>query len=658
MPNALLWLIPGAPLAAAVLITLFGKRWLRESSDLPCILGIGVSAVSSLLLLMRGTYNDAVMNVVGYEWFSVGDLTVPVALRVDSLTVMMLVMVTCVAFLVAIFARGYMHHDPGYPRFFAAVSLFVFSMTMLVLSSNLILLYVFWEAVGFCSYLLIGFWFQKPSAAAAAKKAFLVNRIGDFGFAIGIFLMWVLVGRALDWQAPPGQTLLDYTTIFQVAGSLAENDHGLLLAAALCLFAGAVGKSAQFPLHVWLPDAMEGPTPVSALIHAATMVTAGVYMVARLSPVYVHLPEAQVFIACIGGITALLAALIALTQYDLKRVLAYSTVSQLGLMFVALGAAAGDSHRMAIAGVAALFHLFTHAFFKALLFLGSGSVMHAMGNNIDMRKFSGLRHVMPITHWTFLIGALALAGIPPFSGFWSKDEILAVTGEAALHAAEPYRIYFAILQYAVLLTSLLTAFYVFRAYFLTFWGDKLIPREAGDHAHESPAVMTIPLVILAVCAAAIGGLLAWHHRLFDFLAHTPGLDGGEAHALSPAVMIMGSLVGVIGIVIAWFLYGRSRGAATQIAVQFPKAYVLSLKKFYFDEIYAALIVRPLEWLAGVSARFDKLAIDAVVDAVGRVPGHVGRWLQPWQNGLVQSYAVTMFMGITVLAVLVLLVNWT
>src|SRR5262245_52791558 len=355
--NALLWLIPGAPLAAAVVIAVLGNRWLRGASHVPAVAAIGFSAVCSLVLLATADVAHEPLVSTGYEWFSIGDLTVPVALAADTLTVTMLVMVTCVATLVAIFAIGYMHDDTGYPRFFAEVSLFVFSMTMLVLSTNLVLLYVFWEAVGLCSYLLIGFWFQKPAAAAAAKKAFLVNRIGDLGFAIGIFLMWWLVGTTLQWHSPPGQQLLDYATVFQVAEQLSHDHPHLLLTAALCLFAGAVGKSAQFPLHVWLPDAMEGPTPVSALIHAATMVTAGVYMVTRLSPVFVHVPLAQAIVAGIGGFTSLMAALIALTQFDLKRILAYSTLSQLALMFLSLGSGAGIPELTSLAAIAAMFHL-------------------------------------------------------------------------------------------------------------------------------------------------------------------------------------------------------------------------------------------------------------------------------------------------------------
>ncbi|MEX0642851.1 MAG: NADH-quinone oxidoreductase subunit L [Pirellulales bacterium] len=654
MHNALLWLIPGAPLAAAILIALLVNRWLRGASHVPAVAAIGFSAVCSLMLLTTSNVAHEPLASTAYEWFSVGDLTVPVTLVADTLTVTMLVMVTCVATLVAIFAVGYMHDDPGYPRFFAEVSLFVFSMTMLVLSSNLVLLYVFWEAVGLCSYLLIGFWFQKSAAAAAAKKAFLVNRIGDLGFAIGIFLIWWLVGTTLNWQAPAGQQLLEYKTVFQVASVLAADHPHLLLTAVLCLFAGAVGKSAQFPLHVWLPDAMEGPTPVSALIHAATMVTAGVYMVTRLSPVFVHVPLAQAIVAGIGGFTALMAALIALTQFDLKRILAYSTVSQLALMFLALGSGAGMVELTSLAGIAAMFHLFTHAFFKALLFLGAGSVMHAMGNVIDIRRFGGLRRVMPVTHWTFLVGAIALAGIFPLAGFWSKDEILAELGEAAAESAYPR--YYSILQCVALAVSVLTAFYTFRAYFMTFWGETRIPKEAGQHAHESPRVMTVPLVILAVCAALLGIALGPTHYFFHYLSHTQGLDAAEPHPISPTVMIMGTVAGLLGVAIAWWFYVRQPGSVDTLAARLPQAYNLSFHKFYFDEIYDRFIVRPLLWLARMCGVFDNGSIDSTVDWVGSLPGMLGGWLRQWQTGLIQSYAAIMFMGVTVLAAIILFMS--
>jgi NADH-quinone oxidoreductase subunit L len=643
----MLWLIPGAPLVAAVLLACFGKAILREASALPCIIGIGISAVLSLVLMFNGNVADEPMRVVGYEWLSIGDLTVDVVLQADALSSMMLVMVTCISFLVAVYASGYMHGDPAQPRFFAAVSLFVFSMTMLVLSGNLILLYVFWEAVGLCSYLLIGFWFEKPSAAAAAKKAFLVNRIGDFGFAIGIFLMWLLVGEALAWTPPEGQQLLDYPTVFQAASTVARQHPALLTTACLCLFAGAVGKSAQFPLHVWLPDAMEGPTPVSALIHAATMVTAGVYMVCRLSPVFVFAPEAQAVVGVIGGVTALLAALIAVTQTDLKRILAYSTVSQLGLMFIALGAGCTGDEVLPIAGIAAMFHLFTHAFFKALLFLGAGSVMHAMGNIIDIREFSGLRKILPITHATFLVGAIALAGIPPLSGFWSKDEVLAVIGVAADEG--PYPTLFWWLQVGALLTSGLTAFYIFRAYFLTFWGEVRIPKAAGHHAHESPAVMTFPLIALAVGAAVIGLAVGPTHAFFHHLEHAPGMHG-EPHPLSPTVMAMGTLVGLTGTFAAWWIYMARPGMAARWAKRFAGFYKMSLGKFFIDEFYDTVAVKPLEGVAAGSSQFDKSVVDSLVDWTASRPARVGRWFRKWQSGLIQSYAAMMFVGVMVLVV--------
>jgi NADH-quinone oxidoreductase subunit L len=643
----MLWLIPGAPLVAAILLACFGKNVLREVSPLPCIVAIGISAVLSLVLMFTGNVAEEPMHVVGYEWLSVGDLTVDVALHADALSSMMLVMVCCVAFLVAIYAKGYMHGDPGQPRFFAEVSLFVFSMTMLVLSGNLVLLYVFWEAVGLCSYLLVGFWFEKPAAAAAAKKAFLVNRIGDFGFAIGIFLMWLLVGEALNWTPPAGQQLLDYPTVFQAAPEIARLHPTLITTACLLLFMGAVGKSAQFPLHVWLPDAMEGPTPVSALIHAATMVTAGVYMVCRLSPVFVFAPDAQAVVGVIGGITALLAALIAITQNDLKRILAYSTVSQLGLMFIALGAGCGGDEILPLAGISAMFHLFTHAFFKALLFLGAGSVMHSMGNVIDIRQFGGLKKVMPITRWTFLIAALALAGIPPFSGFWSKDEMLGVIGMAA--EAGPYPRLFWWLQVTALAASGLTAFYIFRAYFLTFHGPEKFPKEAGHHPHESPPVMTYPLIALSLGAAFLGMAVGPTHAFFHFLSHAPGLHS-EPHALSSIVMAMGTLVGVTGAATAWWLYIARPGIAPGWAKRFPGLYKMSLGKFYIDEVYDTVAVQPLEGLASTSSQFDKSVIDRLVDWTAGRPARIGRWFRKWQSGLIQSYAAMMFVGLMLLTV--------
>ena len=614
----LLTLIPALPLAAAVLVGLLGARVLRGLSHWVVILALVGSFVCSLFLFQEvrsaKESTDLIAAGSGYshvvtlwDWVTVQDayelahlppsegatslaeggsrdFRIGVTLRADTLTVTMLLMVTFVSSLVAIFAAGYMRGDPGYWRFFAYIGLFVFSMTMLVSVSNFVLLFVFWEAVGVCSYLLIGFWYQKPEAAAAGKKAFLVNRVGDFGFALAVFLIWTSYGTlnfhdslkngdtdpaavatSVRAEMNGDEVLEGREAVRGVLGGwrIVANDYVAgPVAFGICalLLLGACGKSAQVPLHVWLPDAMEGPTPVSALIHAATMVTAGVYMIARCTPLFMASPEAQLLVAGIGAATALLAALIALTQYDLKRVLAYSTVSQLGFMFMGLGTGT-------FLGITAgMFHLFTHAFFKALLFLGSGSVMHAMGHIIDMRRFGGLRRIMPMTHWTFLVGCLALAGFPGLSGFWSKDAIVAAVHDRAheLHhldgeheaehtdghagwddhalvpialtessrgldpeKAERFASAYDWIYYTALATAFLTAFYTFRAFYLTFYGALRVPHEAGDHAHESPPAMTIPLVILAVYAAFVGIMLdrTWSlrpdHLFARFLGATP-----------------------------------------------------------------------------------------------------------------------------------------
>jgi NADH-quinone oxidoreductase subunit L len=653
-------LIPAAPLAAAVLCAVVGP-WL--SKRIPQVTAwitagaIAISFAASLLLFMGIRQHqaedsaDATFHRVQelWTWADIQeaqviapefyDFRVAVALRADPLSSMMLCMVTFVATLVAVFGMGYMKGDRSYWRFFAYVSLFVFSMTMLISVSNFVMLFVFWEAVGVCSYLLIGFWYTKPEAAAAGMKAFLVNRVGDFGFALALFLIWVTYGT-LDYHSsvvtvvdgeeivtPIDSVNTHELTVSSAAGldssaaglnssaaGLNEIRLGVLdrpadqfetgwisLAICLLLMLGACGKSAQFPLHVWLPDAMEGPTPVSALIHAATMVTAGVYMVTRCTPLFVVSPDAQLVVACVGGFTALLAGLIAITQFDLKRVLAYSTVSQLGYMFVGLGVGT-------FAGITAgMFHLFTHAFFKALLFLGSGSVMHSMGHVIDMRRFGGLKRIMPITCVTFAIGCIALSGVFPFAGFWSKDAIIGALHEKAhvmehtLHAAhenghgdegpegvatakaaaealesgytllpaESAITVYWVLYYAALFTAFLTAFYTFRAFFMTFFGEERVPAEAGEHAHESPLSMTIPLMGLAVMAFLAGGGfwgLSFGHQLFEFLGQTPSLStmyvGSHEVAFHVDVAIISNLVAFAGIGMAAYLYlGGSREAS-------------------------------------------------------------------------------------------------
>jgi NADH-quinone oxidoreductase subunit L len=663
-----LWLIPGAPLIAAVITALLGKGLLKYKSHLPCWSALAISFACSLILLLKilpGTepslaatgqpevvgmseeflatavrVNQVV--VVGGDWLSVGDLKARIELRADPITAIMLSMVTGVSLLVAMFGSGYMSHDPGYPRFFAAVSLFVFSMCMLVLSGSFLMLFVFWEAVGLCSYLLIGFWYQKPSAAAAAKKAFVVNRIGDFGLIMGIFLIWTHFG-SLDFVSVLGDSA-------KIAAVNAANP-GIIQIICFCLFLGAMGKSAQFPLQVWLPDAMEGPTPVSALIHAATMVTAGVYLVARCTPLFVFAPNAQLAVSAIGAVTAVIAALTALTQTDLKRVLAYSTVSQLGFMFMALGCGAAGAELVTPAVTAGMFHLFTHAFFKALLFLAAGSVMHAMGDVIDMRRFSGLKHALPITHWTFFVGAAALAGVPLLAGFWSKDDILAVLAEAS-HSAE-HGLFFGVIRVIAIGTAFLTAFYTFRAYFMTFWGLEKFPEEAGHHPHEATPVMAWPLRTLAVLAASIGFVVGPTHLFSSYLQRTMGLTPVTEHHLHWGVMALSSVIAIAGIGMAWMFYVASPRIPAAIAATMKPLYLISQGKFYLDEILKWLVVMPLVGIAHLATAFDRYVIDGLVDSVGLVPQRVSEYPRRIHGGLISSYAGVMWIGVVAAVVLVL-----
>jgi NADH-quinone oxidoreductase subunit L len=635
-----LWLIPALPLLASAVTAFFGPRFLKEQSHWPCIVGaVGACFISFLVLFaVMGSDGEALRTY--YTWFSTRNMVdasgvdIGFSLRADGLSAIMLVTVTFIGLLIAIYSIGYMHGDPGYPRYFAEIALFLFAMTGLVLADNFILLYAFWEGVGLCSYLLIGFWFAKPSASAAARKAFLVTRIGDVGLFIGILLLWANVGHTLDFN--------------EAFARAYDINPGTLTWICILFFCGAVGKSAQFPLHVWLPDAMEGPSPVSALIHAATMVTAGVYLVARCTPLFALAPGAQIVVACIGAFTALLAALMALTQTDLKRVLAYSTISQLGFMFLALGSATAG-HVVILGVTAAIFHLFTHAFFKALLFLGAGSVMHAMGNVIDMRKFGGLRKVLPHTHWTFLCGSAALAGIIPFAGFWSKDEILAAAWDASSGFAGG--LYFALFLVA-LLTAGLTAFYTFRAYFMTFWGPEKIPDEAGHHAHESPPVMTVPLMILAAGAVLVGAVFGptglfggvleqhWMHHAFHGIMP-------QRHEHHPNFFLMGlsTLVALGGVGLAYLLYVRQPALPGKIARSISVLYAMSRNRFFLDEIYNVMIVKPFSGVAFVCFMVDQLIVDQIVDLVGKLPSLLGRLFSPIQNGLVQFYALLMILGL-------------
>jgi proton-translocating NADH-quinone oxidoreductase chain L len=652
--RSILWLIPALPLAAAVITGLFGPRFLRKNSHWPCILAVAGACVLSFLVLSKVAHAEAPFVERYYTWMQSGSVDIGLTLRADGLTSIMLITITFVGSLIAIFSVGYMsherEHEAGYARFFAAMALFVFSMTLLVLGDNYIVLFAGWEGVGLCSYLLIGFWFHKPSAASAARKAFLVTRLGDAGMIVGILLLWAGYMHAHPQATASG---LNFETAFTWASSARPDDTQSQLffgTVALLLLCGAVGKSAQIPLYVWLPDAMEGPTPVSALIHAATMVTAGVYLIARSMPIFHAAPPAILLtVAIIGAATALLAALIALTQHDLKRVLAYSTISQIGYMFLALGCATTDG-LVLIAVTAAIFHLFTHAFFKALLFLSAGSVMHAMGNVIDMRRFSGLRTVLPTTHWTFLCGAAALAGVPLLSGFWSKDEIIGAALEASHHA---YGNVYMMLFISALVTAGLTAFYTFRAYFLTFWGEVKIPPEAGHHAHESPPVMTIPLMILAVGAVGLGLIVQPFTHWFSHLLEHHWLHSAFARPIDPAphgfnvpLMLGSSVFALGGVGLAWLMYVRSPALPGKLAGAMQGLYQLSLNKFHVDELYYVFFVGPATLFASFCQAVDFL-VDSVVDLVGQLPGLAGKLVRPIQNGLVQFYALAMILGLTV-----------
>jgi NADH-quinone oxidoreductase subunit L len=696
-----LWLIPGCPLAAAVIVGIFGPKLFRCGGHRVVVSALVVSCLLSLIQLGHvavaaghhpteegsSTAGPAAVPVPaadvpiapGYEWVSIGDFHVEVALRVDALSAVMLAMVTFVSLLVAIYASGYMHGDPGYSRFFAELSLFVFSMCMLVMARNFVVLFAFWEAVGLCSYLLVGFWFERPSASAAAVKAFVMNRIGDAAFLVALYLIWRTFNS------------FDFDVVLSGKYDLAKLPADFstrVLTICVCLFVGACGKSAQFPLHLWLPDAMEGPTPVSALIHAATMVTAGVYLVARCTPLFVLAPDAQAVVATIGAITALLAALIALTQTDLKRVLAYSTISQLGYMFMALGsAAAGEAFAMA-AVTAAIFHMFTHAFFKALLFLSAGNVMHAMGGVIDMRQFGGLRKVLPWTHWSFLCGSLALAGFPLLSGFWSKDEIFGLLLNATHHGAYPqlFQIVFA----AAFVTALLTAFYTFRTYYLTFFGPTRIPAEAlaqashgADHhahdghpqrepasgstavgraafeehtpprIHEGPSVMTWPLAVLAAFAVAIGVIVGPTHLFAHWVEQMPSSLRVEAVAFQWGLAAASALAALAGIAIAYVMYAQPSDRPAKVAAAAGPFYQLSLNKFYLDEVATVLVSFPVNAMAFICLLFDQGLIDRLVDWIGSVPPAIGRFLRPVQNGLIQSYALVMIFGLAIFLTTVL-----
>jgi NADH-quinone oxidoreductase subunit L len=654
-----LWILLALPLAGAATNGLLGKRWPRSTVN-----SVGVGSVSLAFLaaaeLVREFSHlkaDQIPYVKSYfTWIAAGPFTVDFSLQVDQLTVVMLLTVAFVGMLIHIYSTGYMAHEGGYYRFFCYLNLFMFFMLTLVMAANLIVMFVGWEGVGLSSYLLIGFWFLKKSAADAGKKAFIVTRLGDFGFTVGILATFWVFGS------------VQYGEIFGKAASMpieANSQIGPLTAICLLLFLGAIGKSAQLPLYVWLPDAMEGPTPVSALIHAATMVTAGVYVVARMNPLFSRAPMAMLVVAIVGGLTAFYSATIGLVQTDIKKVLAYSTVSQLGYMFLGCGVGAY---------AAGIFHLMTHAFFKGLLFLAAGSVIHAMGGEQDMHRMGGLRKKIPVTYWTMLIATLAIAGVPGLSGFFSKDEIL----EAAASGPHAHPT----LWILGLAGAGLTSFYMFRLLFLTFFGPSRYDEHAV-HVHESPKNMTVPLMILALFALGGGWFAAPHlvggtdhfeaflHPVFQAyapvgaqvaeqasLAGSAGPSSGlgsEAGELFKALAGWPVIVALIGFVAAWWFYIRRPESAERVRARFGALYQVLLNKYYVDEIYAALFVRPLLWIStnllwhGV----DEVAIDGVVDGVPRVARELGSQLRELQSGNTRSYATWVVLGAVGFTVLLL-----
>ena len=613
------WLVPAFPLAGALLNIFFGRLTGRRAHwiAVPALAG---SFLASCAVAGRA-WSSGASSTTLFTWIVAGDFVTGVTAYVDSLTAVMLLVVTGVGFLIHLYSAGYMHDDPGYARYFAYLNLFVFSMTMLVLAGNFLLLYVFWEAVGLCSYLLIGFWYTRPAAAEAGKKAFIVNRVGDFGFGLGIMWLWVALGT------------LDFVAVFKGAATLAP---ATATGIALLLFMGACGKSAQLPLHTWLPDAMEGPTPVSALIHAATMVTAGVYMVARSHALFERSGSALEVVAWVGTITAVFAATIGLVQTDIKRVLAYSTVSQLGYMFAAVGLGAY---------VAGIFHLVTHAFFKALLFLGAGSVIHGLHGEQDLRKMGGLAYKLPLTATTMWVGGLGLAGVPPLAGFFSKDEILAAAmGEGHMP------------MFTLLLAgALMTAFYTFRLLFLVFSGSPRMAKDVLHHAHESPWVMTAPLVVLALLTLVAGfvlGLPLDATRLAHRLETVFALHEGAHSKLVPLLSV---IVVVAGFVLAMRRYKVVPVKVEQIGQPRTPLRALLLNAYYVDALYDRAIVRPLLALSEVLARaFDLGVIDGVVNGVGRSVVAWGGLLRRVQTGYTVNYALTMLAGAVVLVAFLLI----
>ena len=631
-------LVPLFPLLGFVIIGILNKRLPEKVSG---IIGSGTVFVSLVLsawsfwLLTTLPVEMRIISSSWFEWVFSGSFSTGISFLYDPLAAVMMLVVSGVGFLIHVYSIGYMHGDGGNSRYFSFLNLFTFAMLALVMADNLLLLYLGWEGVGLCSYLLIGFWFHKKSAADAGKKAFIVNRVGDFGFALGIFLLFWTFAAA----GHPTTKLADIT----ILSPLVLGGSGLVTVITLLLFLGATGKSAQIPLYVWLPDAMEGPTPVSALIHAATMVTAGVYMVCRLSAVFILSPFTMGVIAVIGAVTALYAATIGTVQNDIKRVLAYSTISQLGYMFLACGVGAF---------AAGIFHLMTHAFFKALLFMCAGSVMHALSGELDMQKMGGLKKYMPQTFLTMFAGTLAISGVPLFSGFFSKDEIL-YRAFSSDHGSP-------ILWAVGLVAAILTAFYMFRLLFLTFYGKSRMEPEVEKHVHESPRVMTIPLIVLAILAV-IGGYIGlpralgggnWFEKFLE-----PVFPGGhesagvvhQSYNIEYFLIIASILAAGIGILIAYRLYIANPERPKMLAEKFSGVYKLLWNKYYVDEIYNTVFVQPVITVALFFWKVsDVMIVDGLANGSARLIGWFSSRFRYVQSGLFRNYALLFVLGVVIL----------
>lgn len=629
--HQLAWLIPVLPLLGFILIGILNKRLPVSLSG-----GIASAAVFLSFLLSLGVFmevsNETAVpeRLVLFDWISVGDLKIDFSFLLDRLSAIMLLVVTGVGTLIHIYSIGYMHHEPDHPRFFAYLNLFIFFMLLLVMGSNYIVMFAGWEGVGLCSYLLIGFWFKNNDYSNAAKKAFIMNRIGDLGFLLGVFLIYITFGS------------VSFKEVFEAAKGFGSNNPAIT-AICLLLFIGAMGKSAQIPLYTWLPDAMAGPTPVSALIHAATMVTAGIYMVVRSNVLFALAPVASDVVAIVGLATAFFAATIGLKQNDIKKVLAYSTVSQLGYMFVALGVGAYDT---------ALFHVVTHAFFKALLFLGAGSVIHAMSGEQDIRRMGGLKGKLPVTHATFLIGTLAIAGIPPFAGFFSKDEILAATYSSSLPM-------FTLLS----ITSVLTAVYMFRLYWLVFFGDFRGTEHQRTHLHESPVSMTFPLIVLAVLST-LGGFLGmpeiFHapHLFSEFLA--PVIWKANPHHASHTFeyILIGSSVAILVLI---YILTKNTYVKNQTLPEEDDAIPAGMpriltNKYYVDELYNAVITKPLDAISAFAYKYiEGGLIDGLVNGTGKALNGFSGLLRYSQTGNIGGYIFSMVIGIILILLFTLIV---